>query len=522
MKQKNIYMIALLLLCGLVFSLTACAPDRHPYDPIEMETRRPGVSLILPAEGNVVSADTAVNVYFDEIMDISSVERAFSLDLVLSEDSLWTNISDIASFDIANETSGKAVLTRGEKGGFFAESDGNGWGFARSLSSLKISKISFDPYDSSTLYALTDTSLIKSIDSGENWVRIENGLPPELVMTSIDFDPVVSGTIWLGSEGQGVFKSFDAGENWSVTGNFPSMNATTSISRVRVDEADANTIYVSSLGRYVYKSIDGGASWEMKRGDAGSLGSVTRINDVVIDPNDNTHIYIATSNSGIYHSTDSADNWYQIANGLEDLETQGLVIPSANSNILYTYTTTAIYSSEDNGQNWSSLDLNLNDESLRKLVVSVDPSVLYAASNKNIYKSSDQGMSWLSINGINANSLNITGSYNYSKWQGEQIFYVTNDEATDTLTIMPYRYEEALARYEAGFASKPPLETAPKAHLLRFIPEDSFLDGWKYRVYVKGGFEGSDWRPEGGARDVHGMSIEFDQISHFQVSKIEE
>ncbi len=128
------------------------------------------------------------------------------------------------------------------------------------------------------------------------------------------------------SQGDGVFKSTDAGKTWQYIG----LRDTRQISRVRIDPKNPDIVYVGAQGhvwgpnpdRGVFKTTDGGKSWKkiLFRNDS------TGVTDLEIDPLNSQTIYAAFwqayrepwklvsggAGSGIFKSTDGGGHWTEI------------------------------------------------------------------------------------------------------------------------------------------------------------------------------------------------------------------
>jgi photosystem II stability/assembly factor-like uncharacterized protein len=70
-----------------------------------------------------------------------------------------------------------------------------------------------------------NAAVYRSDDSGEHWVRLEHGLPPQFneMVRSLVLDE--AGNVYAGA-GHEVFASFDGGESWQlIAGDLPTVRA---------------------------------------------------------------------------------------------------------------------------------------------------------------------------------------------------------------------------------------------------------------------------------------------------------
>ena len=138
--------------------------------------------------------------------------------------------------------------------------------------------VAIDPNDADILYVGTSgrgrvspqrqVGLFKSIDGGASWILLGSGYPAgntgnasrfanELI-NAIIVDPANSRTIYLASS-TGVFRSTDAGQNWTVGTN--SAGDARSLVLDRTSPANARILYAGISGSGVIRSTDGGRTW---------------------------------------------------------------------------------------------------------------------------------------------------------------------------------------------------------------------------------------------------------------------
>jgi len=506
-----------ILLATLTGSLTGCAPDRHPYDVSELETRRPEVPLIIP-QGDAVSPDTLIEIYFDELMDTETLERGISIEINKKETDLWRNISLIGPVAFDPSTEAKLVLFRSTNGGFISEDGGQYWKFNRDFAYATLSNIYIDPSDPLRYYTMNDTAVLISSDAGITWSPFATDITSSGAPSCLSFDPVAGTRLWLGIKGVGIFVSDDSGENWTSTGSLPNLGSATDITNIQVDPTDGDVIYASSYGRYVYRSLDGGTTWTMERGATGSLGSTTNFNDLILDPVNPNIIYAASSNKGVFRSLDGADNWYPFG-PIDSEPCNDLLYNPTDLSVLYSRFATHIYATMDSAQTWTELTLAKPDSTISNFLVDPNNGDRFLLTySDDMYFSEDGGNSWSPATAIDSTSLAVSGTLSWDVWQDTLTFILVSEEATDTVEIYPYKYSEALARYEAGFSPTAPADTDPEAHHITIDPDEPLLRGWSYRVVVYGAFRDGDWRPGLAPTDKTGMSVETDVINNFTVS----
>ena len=509
--MKNVINLSLIL---IILNILSCFPDRFPVSPEEYTTRRPKVVYVTPIDGDSISNEnfSSMTVWFDELMNTQSVENMFSLHIVVGQEP-WSNISSVRTLAQSKSEPDLLYLGRQEKGAFYSSDRGHTWHFLESMAEYKINQIKIDPNSSSILYVLTDTLLLKSSDGANSWNVINNNLPQATSFTSFDFNPVNSNNILIGTN-TGIYYSDDAGSSWNQAGSLPQWTDQI-ITKIAIDYSDPVVLYAATLGRYLYKSTDSGFSWELKRGTNDILGA-SRIYDIAIDPDTSSILYAATINRGIYKSSDAGENWLAINNGIDDMNARKIRFHAADDNALYMATPSFLYRSDNKGKNWLKLSIPEENTIQEFFGDFINSSLLYLAVANNIYTSSNDGDSWVEQNRIDTESTSVSGIFEFTTWQDTLQFIEIGEEGRlDTIYIAPYRYDGALAAYDAGFTENPPVDPNPKATKMIYIPNSRIYSNWMYRMRIQGVFEGNNYRDDFGARDLDGMSLEFDYISYF-------
>ncbi|NNG10680.1 MAG: glycosyl hydrolase, partial [Arenibacter sp.] len=120
------------------------------------------------------------------------------------------------------------------------------------------------------------SGMYKSIDGGENWFKIEKGLPKEKGKMAVSVSPANSNKVYAVVESDsdkdkgGLFVSNDAGKSWSMaSGDNRLVQRAWYYTEVFTDPNDENTVYVMSAP--ALRSIDGGKTWERLSGTHGDF-----------------------------------------------------------------------------------------------------------------------------------------------------------------------------------------------------------------------------------------------------------
>ncbi len=178
-----------------------------------------------------------------------------------------------------------------------------------------------DPNNPNTMYATTwdvkrtpyslesggpDSKIFKSTDAGENWTEISrnSGMPEGLLgIMGITVSPLNSNRIWAIIENLegGVFRSDDAGETWEKINEDRNLRQRAwYYTRIYADTQDEDIVYVVNVD--YHKSTDGGKTFESGRAPHGDH------HDLWIDPNDNQRMVIA-DDGGAQVSYDGGTTW---------------------------------------------------------------------------------------------------------------------------------------------------------------------------------------------------------------------
>lgn len=229
-------------------------------------------------------------------------------------------------------------------------------------------RVLVDPLDSLRIYVTAGGFFYRSIDGGQNFFIIGNGLagvrawaPPLLL------DPDVSSTMYTGTDR--LFRSEDYGSTWAPVSPFlvrpdrpmGNLNFGT-LSTVDVSSLDNSVIYVGTDDGQVWITRDRGGDWTLIT-DGLPLRWVTSVHH---DPHDISGVYLTVSGfrfgestAQVFHSDDYGNTWDAIGAGLPDIPVNEILPDPLLPDVLYVATDIGVFVTENQGVAWRLLGSDL-------------------------------------------------------------------------------------------------------------------------------------------------------------------
>ena len=269
-----------------------------------------------------------------------------------------------------------------------------------SITSLDILSIAVDYNDSDIIYlGSQDNGIYKSFSKGEYWHKLEdkNGvLSGRANVHEIAIDPRDSNRIYISvyqdKKGR-VFRTQDAGESWEEV--YVVSKERFAIFALAIDSYDSSVVYMGTAQGGFLKSSDYGKSWQLIKW----FDDV--ISDIVINPQDTRIIYLSTFSKGIYKTTDKGINWQSFEDDLKEFrqskKVENLVIDPQRPNIIYAGSAYGLLVSKDGGENWQEVRIIMPPKSKPVLSLAIDSqntNHLYYGAGSILYRSLDQGENW--------------------------------------------------------------------------------------------------------------------------------
>lgn len=306
-----------------------------------------------------------------------------------------------------------------ERGLYKSADSGDSWEQVLFVSeSAGIIDLLMDFNDSNVLYASSwnrirnntisvingpDAHIYKSVDAGENWTLIENGLPIGdkgrigLAMSGINSNVIFSVLVGLDSQLQGIYKSEDAGLNWTEIAIDEGLmfNALGGFGwyfgQIRVNPNNDDEITL--LGVDMFTTSDSGQSWFQSVPNWWTYEVHADKHDLVY-LNDNS-VLLATD-GGLYKSTQDFDSWVDI----DDIPNTQFYRIALNPNNPGFYTGGA----QDNGTTTGNLDL-INDwsrdfggDGFQAIYDPIIAGLMYVEIQNGVFYFSYDGYYWEEFN----------------------------------------------------------------------------------------------------------------------------
>ncbi|MEO7042175.1 MAG: hypothetical protein ABI035_07940 [Gemmatimonadaceae bacterium] len=376
----------------------------------------------------------------------------------------------------------------------------------------------------------------KTANAGHTWYPIFDSIKDASSVGSIEVAPSDTNVIYVGmgdmitgggiNEGNGVYKSTDAGRTWAHLG----LEATKQIPSIIVDPTNPDIVMIAAQGnvhaktdvRGVYRSTDGGKTWTktLYVDDETGIQKLARAYDRpnVILATTVRH-YVApgipsastprpTDGTALYKSTDEGLTWTKLSGGgLPPLSGRTSVAIAQNTNAqrMYLIQNSGLYRSDDGGTTWRQMDAS--DHRIANgqggyncgvYVNSQNPDIIYTVSTSS-YVSTDGGNTFTGFKGAPG------GDDPQQMWvdptNGQRLFFGEDQGATVSLdggkTWSPWYNQSTEQVYHLSTDNSAPywvyatqqdagaIRTLSRGNLGEITPLDwSPVPGWEWGTIV--------------------------------------
>ncbi len=260
--------------------------------------------------------------------------------------------------------------------------------------------------------------------------QIYYGTPPLAGrINALTYDPQNPQTYYIAAAGGGIWKTTNAGVNWTpLSDGWESLW----VNAITVHPTNSNILYAGTgdfnggqaPGFGIMKSVDGGQTWT-NLGRAAFQGSSIR--RILLDPGNPNNLLVASGygTNELFRSTDGGNTFSVVQSNVAhwcDLEVSIPVSGTRNfwavAESLPAGGSPLIYRSQNSGATWTSISIpGLAGVSSNSLDVAVSPTngnrvYVLAATARKLFRSDNNGSTWTDLSGVLTAS---TSSYNFSQ-----------------------------------------------------------------------------------------------------------
>ena len=219
--------------------------------------------------------------------------------------------------------------------------------------------------DNTYIYTCTSQGAYRSSDNGATWVSKSSGLTNLLGSGILK---VSTRLFYVGPTG--VFISTDQGDNWNAAG-LPTTD-------IRCITAINDTLFVGTNGAGIYKSIDWGVNWVTVNNGLGAS-----VNFRALESKGNILFAGGPTGTGVYRSTDFGANWTLLGGGLASGSYRGF---ASNSQLIVAGSFGGgVFYSTDDGNNWTTINTGLTDLTIFDLELN-DNYIIAATNTQGVFR----------------------------------------------------------------------------------------------------------------------------------------
>ena len=276
------------------------------------------------------------------------------------------------------------------------------------------------------------------------------------------------GVFYFGSPSAGVWKTTNAGITWEQVFT-DQVKDVSSVGAIEVAPSDTNILYVGTgdiitggainEGNGVYKSTDAGKTWTHI-----GLDATKQIPSIIVDPSNPDIVMVAAQGNvhaksdqrGVFRSTDGGKTWTKVLYVNDEIgavklayahDTPNVVLATTDEHYVAPGSTargafggpsgTHLFKSTDEGVTWTEISGHglpeLNGRTSVAVANHTDGQRMFLISNTGLYRSDDGGASWRQMDSTDTRIRNGQGGYNCG-------VYVSPDDPDVVYTINTSSY----------------------------------------------------------------------------------
>ncbi len=261
-----------------------------------------------------------------------------------------------------------------------------------SIANVNVVNLNFDPSDNRAIYLCSEANgLFYSYDSADSWQKIRQIGDGRLNTVAIDS---INKCVIYASFANTILKTVDCGRTWSEI--YIDTRIDKTITALAVDSYDNLIVYAGNTAGDILKSVNGGGEWQV----VARFESV--IKKIMIDPTDTKIIYVPTQKKGIIKTTNGGSEWKEINDGLKQysgsFEYKNLIFDKSTKDSLLLVAKYGLLKTTDGGDTWEPIPLITPPATTDIYSVAMNPKnnlEIYYTTKSTFYKTTDGGKTWI-------------------------------------------------------------------------------------------------------------------------------
>lgn len=254
----------------------------------------------------------------------------------------------------------------------------------------------------------------------------QSGLLSRVLVITPDPSDASGNTIWVGTDGDGIYRTLDGGTNWLHVGDFASGLTNGIVRDIALDPGDTRIVYAGTDGG-VFKSVGGGAwedltGWKRITGEYLGTGAAAApdgasspyaLEYASTQQRARTRVYVnGVETIQYFYTSDSAIRMIGSHSGVITMDydldlgfpsqypVNAIAVDSDATDPLDRSTVYAatggggIFKSEDGGFTWRAVNRGLSNQDVLCLVRNEGDGTLYAGTRGGVFRSTDGGEVW--------------------------------------------------------------------------------------------------------------------------------
>ncbi|MEO1402153.1 MAG: YCF48-related protein [Cyanobacteria bacterium J06635_1] len=247
-----------------------------------------------------------------------------------------------------------------------------------------------------TVYLLVRGNFLKSQDGGATWQRQVMGLTAQGAPLGFAVSSQQPNQLYLGTEGDGVYKSVDGGESWQpVNKGLPEL----AITQIAVSPTHPDAVLAAGHNGHIFRSDNGGQGWSEV------LATALPVSAIAFSPTQPEWVVAGDRQGHLYRSADSGQTWSPLSSLPESGTITSLSFPiGAAAGQFWVGTEQAgVLRTLDGGKTFTTVNEGLSETTIQSIVGQVAPGkdrpTLYVSTANDGVFFSEDGERWQPMDG---------------------------------------------------------------------------------------------------------------------------